>query len=88
MDVSLFTLVQDWIKVEHLVIALPQKPLCGNDKRAIEVSESTTKIVGGYYEKSFFWKQGVFLPKNKWLTIKHLDQTDHKLSKNPLIREK
>ena len=81
MDDSLFKLVQDWMKVENLGIALPRKALAENDKRAIENLESTTKVVDGHYQIGPLWKQGAFLPNNRWLALKQLDQLDQKLSK-------
>ena len=88
MDDSLFKLVQDWMKVENLGIASPRKALSENDKRAIEILESTTKIVDGHYQIGLLWKQGAFLPNNRWLALKQLDQLDQKLSKNPILKEK
>ena len=67
--------------MENLGIALPRKALSENDKRAIEVLESTTKIVDGHYQIGLLWKQGEFLPNNRWLALKQLDQLDQKLSK-------
>ena len=54
----------------------PEKLLSENDKRAIEILESTTKIVDGHYQIGLLWKQGAFLPNNKWLALKQLDQLD------------
>ena len=71
------------MKVENLGIAVPRKALSENDKRAIEILESTTKIVDG-----LLWKQGAFPPNNRWLALKQLDQLDQKLSKNPILKEK
>ncbi|XP_075241658.1 uncharacterized protein LOC142336633 [Convolutriloba macropyga] len=88
MDDSLFKLVQDWMKVENLGIASPRKALSENDKRAIEILESTTKIVDGHYQIGLLWKQGAFLPNNRCLALKQLDQLDQKLSKNPILNEK
>ena len=88
MDDSLFKLVQDWMKVENLGIVLPRKALSDNDKRAIEILESTTKIVDGHYQIGLLWKQGAFLPNNRWLALKQLDQLYQKLSKNPILKEK
>ncbi|XP_075257605.1 uncharacterized protein LOC142349743 [Convolutriloba macropyga] len=64
MDDSPFKLVQDWLKVENLGTASPQKALSENDKRAIETLESTTKIVDGHYQIGLLWKQDnvSFLP--------------------------
>ena len=76
-----------WMKVEKLGIATPQKALSYNDKRAIETLESTTKIVNGHYQIGLLWKQGAFLPNNRWLAMKQLDQLDQKFSKNPLLKE-
>ena len=88
MDDSLFKLVQDWMKLENLGIASPRKALSENDKRAIEILESTTKTVDGHYQISLLWKQGAFLPNNRWLALKQLDQLDQKFSKNPILKEK
>ena len=88
MDNSLFKLVQNWMKMKNLGIALPPKTLSENKKRAIEILESTTKIVDGHYQIGLLWKQGAFLPNNRWLPLKQLDQLDQKLSKNPLLNEK
>ena len=88
MDDSPFKLVQDWMRVENLGIASPRKALSENDKRAIEILESTTKIVDGHYQIGLLWKQGAVLPNNKWLALKQLDQLDNKLSKNPPLKEK
>ena len=57
-------------------------------KRAIEVLESTTKIIDGHYQIGLLWKQGAFRPNNRWLALKQLDQSDQKFSKNQLLREK
>ncbi|XP_075250799.1 uncharacterized protein LOC142343002 [Convolutriloba macropyga] len=64
MDDSLFKLVQDRMKVENWGIASPRKALSENDKRAIEILESTTKIVDGHYQIGLLWKQDnvSFLP--------------------------
>ena len=88
VDDSLFKLVQDWMKAENLGIASPRKALSEDDKRAIEILESTTKIVDGHYQIGLLWKQGAFLPNNRWLALKQLDQLDQKLSKNPILKEK
>ncbi|XP_075253227.1 uncharacterized protein LOC142345029 [Convolutriloba macropyga] len=88
MDYSLFKLVQNWMKEENLGIASPRKALSENDKRAIEILESTTKIVDGHYQIGLLWKEGAFLPNNRWLALKQLDQLDQKLSKNPILKEK
>ena len=85
---ALFKLVQDWMKVENLGIASPRKALSENDKRAIEILESTTKIVDDHYQIGLLWKQGAFLPNNRWLALKQLDHLDRKLSKNPILKEK
>ena len=83
-----FQIVKNWMKLENLGIASPRKAWSENDKRAIESLESTTKIVGGHYQIGFLWKQGVFLPNNRWLALKQLDQLNQKLSKNPQLAEK
>ena len=66
----------------------PRKALSENDKRATEILESTTKIVDGHYQIGLLWKQGAFLPNNRWLALKQLDQLDPKLSKIPILKEK
>ena len=76
------------MKVENLGIALPRKALSENDKRAIEILESTTKVVDGHYQIGLLWKQGAFFPNKRWLALKQPDQLDQKLSKNPLQKEK
>ena len=83
-----FKLVQDWMKVENLGIASPRKALSENDKRAIEILESTTKIVDGHYQIGLLWKQGAVFPNKRWLALKQLDQLDQTFSKNPLLTEK
>ena len=85
---SLFKLVQDWMKVENLGIASPRKALSKNDKTAIQILESTTKIVDCHYQIGLLWKQGAFLPNNRWLALKQLDKLYQKHSKNPLLKEK
>ena len=76
------------MKMESLGIASSRKALSEIDKRAIEILESTTKIVDGHYQIGLLWKQGAFLPNNRWLALKQLEQLDQKLSKNPLLKEK
>ena len=89
MDYPLFKLVQDWMKLKSLGIALPRKAFSENDKRAIEILESSTKIVDGHNQIGLMWKQCAFLPNNRWLALKQLDQLDQKkLSKNPLLKAK
>ena len=88
MDGSLFKLVQDWMKVEKLGIASPRKALSEIDERAIEILESTTKIVDGHYQRGLLWKQGAFLPNKRWLALKQFDQLDQKVSKNQLLKKK
>ena len=87
-DESLLKLVQDWMKVGNLGIASPRKALSENDKGVIENLVSTTKIVDGHYQIGLLCKKGAFLPNNRWLALKQLDQLDQKLSKNPLLKEK
>ena len=74
--------------MENLVIASPRKALSEIDKRAIEILESTTKIVDGHYQIGLLWKQDAFLPNKRWLALKQLDQLDQKLSKNQLLKKK
>ena len=88
MDDSFFKLVPDLMKVENLGIASPRKALSKTNKRAIDILEPTTKIVDGRYQIGLLWKQGAFLPNNRWLAIKQPDQLDQKLSKNPILKEK
>ena len=70
MDDSLFKLVQDWMKVENLGIASPQKTLSENDKGAIEILEFTTKIVDGHYQIGLLWKQRCISPEQQMVSIK------------------
>ena len=50
MDNSMFKLISDWMKIENLGIASSKKAMSKSDKRALDILESTTKLVNGHYE--------------------------------------
>ncbi|XP_075241673.1 uncharacterized protein LOC142336649 [Convolutriloba macropyga] len=86
IDDSLFKLVQDWMKVENLGIASPRKALSENDKRAIEILESTTKIVDGHYQIGLLWKQDQKLSRNPILKEKYQATLDADLEKGYVVK--
>ena len=59
-----------------------------NDKRALDIIESTTKLANGHYEVGLLWKENADLSNNRWLAEKQLYQLNKKLSNNPESKQK
>ena len=88
VDNSMFMLVSDWMKIENLGIASSKKAMSKNDKRALDILESTTKLVNGHYEVGLLWKENADLPNNRWLAETQLYQLNKQLSNNLELKQK
>ena len=67
LDNELFTKVQDCMKIKNYGIATKKKALSKNDKKGLEILQSTTMFKDGHYEVGFLWKENAKIPKNKKL---------------------
>ena len=88
MDNSMFKLVSDWMKIENLGIASSKKAMSKNDKRALDILESTTELVNGHYEVGLLWKENADLSNNRWLAEKQFYQLNKKTFKQSRIKAK
>ena len=77
----MFKKVSDWMKIENLGIASPKKAMSTNDKRDLEILDSTQQLIDGHYQVGLLGKENTKLPNNRWLAEKHFYQLIDKLSK-------
>jgi hypothetical protein len=85
----LVNLLSKWWTTEYFGCAYDSNNIYSrDDKRAIDILESTTRKVGERYETSLLWKSdNVVLPDNRLMAEKRLHNLESRLDRYPVLKE-
>ena len=84
-DAELHELVQSWWSTEAFGTAYSEtKPMSHEDRRAVKMLQSSTRLADGHFESPLLWKtDDVTMPENRLGALRRLERTEQALRKNP-----